>query len=152
MIFSKIHIFISLFAKDEAVTVWFLSTFEKTELHLFVKKVHEFLPEASINSSYPINLKIELVWDYTFLYRKIFLFFSSDFFFDPLGSIFKLSLTRLPKLNFFFLKHDNLNCRGRRDILDGGISLLVGMTPLPVLGASRICVLSDLELIYIDFT
>ena len=78
-------------------------------------------------------------------------FFHRTFFSTPLGSIFKLNLTRLPKLVKNISKHDNLNCRARKDPLVEGMSLLVGMTSIPILGASPASVLSDLELFYIDF-
>ena len=65
-----------------------------------------------------------------------------------MNRFFKIG-TKLSKQN---QKTDISKRRARKDPLVEGMSLLVGMTSIPILGASPASVLSDLELFYIDFT
>ena len=105
---------------------------------------------ASVNSTYPINLKIELASCHAFSSSNLHLFFHPKCFSPSLEQFlnrFFKSGAKVVKKN---QKPDISMCRGCKDPVPTGIMLLVYRTYIPVLGFSWNCVWRDFQIVYIS--
>ena len=105
---------------------------------------------ASVNSNYPIHLKIELASCHAFSSSNLHYFFHPKCFSPSLEQFLNRFLKIGAKVFQENQKPDISKCRGCKDPVPMGIMLLGYRTYIPVLGSSWNCVRRDFPTFYIS--